>query len=379
MLDNHEVELLFEYFRVYKPKVLLAGPPCTSFGPWSHYNKVHAHSTWHKNHIIGVKLAELTVALCEIQAKHHRHYVVENPATSEIWKLNCFVQLFSKHETFYAYLDQCMVGLSDPTGIPTKKPTMFIASADCLIKRLRRNCNKAHQHAQLAGNVNGISRCKHAQVWPRRLVELLVEGVMECIQTKPASVYPVAHKETASCPGCKAHARKDDPRHTRQAEICRFPNAEPVTWECPACIQFRPSTHAGHSWDHTCQWSIAPKRSRGYERLPNPLVDPKPKSHVKPNIAADEQMDPVPPKVGSLSWHAEDNLELITALDMVRDRDGWHVVLDNPALVQFNARALRFPQPRFEASKVPFRSTYVFFPDFSHNHGNWWCLEKSEI
>ena len=134
--------------------------------------------------------------------------------------------------TVEALCDQCMVGLVDPVGKPTKKATIFLASAECLVRRLRLTCNRMHQHEPLAGQINGIARCKFAQVWPRRLVELLAEGVCECLKTRNTA-YPVAQdpyggNAAQTCAGCRAHARKDDPRHTRVAG-CRFPNADTYT------------------------------------------------------------------------------------------------------------------------------------------------------
>ena len=284
------------------------------------------------------------------------------------------MKLFARHHIFYAYCDQCMIGLADPEGVPTKKPTLFVASAECLIRRLRLRCNGEHKHALLAGSVLGISRCKFAQVWPRRLVEKLASGVMECIQTKHVSAYPVGPAPV--CKGCRAHAHKSDPRHTRELNVCAHPYEETVTWDCPACKLFRASTHSGHSWDADCQWTTAPQRARGYERLPNPLKDPKIPANVKPSIAPAEHVDEMPPPIPNFKWYSVDDLELITALDVCRDRDGWHSVLNDPALMQFNARALRFPQPRFDVRDYPFRSTYAFLPDNTHARGNWWRLES---
>jgi hypothetical protein len=125
-----------------------------------------------------------------------------------------------------------------------------------------------------------------------------------------------------------------------------------------------------------CQWTVAPQRSRGYERMPNPLRNPKARTHVAPPIAAAEVFDKTPPVLEGFTWNKLQDIELITALDSTRDRDGWHTVLGDPALVQINARSLRFPQPRFDVSDFPFRSSFAFLPDIVHEHGAWWQLEK---
>ena len=42
-----EQNLLFAYIRKFKPLCIVMAPPCTAFGSWSNYNRVHAYNAWH--------------------------------------------------------------------------------------------------------------------------------------------------------------------------------------------------------------------------------------------------------------------------------------------------------------------------------------------
>ena len=384
LTSSVEIQHLWLYLERHRPKVVVAGPPCTSFGPWSRINRYKAYDTWRKNRLIGEKLAKLTAEVCWYQLQHGRHFIVENPEQSEMWSLPGFLQLLADHRVHTAMLDQCMVGLVDPTNTPTKKPTRFIASDERLVKRLHRRCTGGHIHALLAGSVLGASRCKFAQVWPRRLVELLTEGIIEVLRS--TTMYP-AIKAVADpyggqavaptvCPGCRSHARQDNPRHNRVPGVCDFPYSDTKLWECQACKSNKPSTHQGHMFDESCQWTDAPMRQRGAKRqLPGILKDPRIKAHETPTVAKADDVINVPPAPAGHSWTALQDLELITLLDQCRQHDGWHRILDWTALVQTNGRSLRSPEPRLDGQIWKFRSSFAFYPDCEHSAGNWWQLE----
>ena len=205
LTSSVEIQHLWMYLERYRPKVVIAGPPCTSFGPWSRINRYRAYDTWRKNRTIGEKLAKLIGEVCLFQLQQGRHFIVENPEQSEIWQLSIFKQLLQDKRVAQATMHPCMVGLVDPENMPTKKPTLFIASAESLIKRLRIKCVGKHQHALLAGSALGVSRCKFAQVWPRRLVELIAEGIIETLKSShkafPAIDDPYGGAQVNVCPG----------------------------------------------------------------------------------------------------------------------------------------------------------------------------------
>ena len=378
-----EVNELWHYVVKHKPKVLIAAPPCTSFGPWSRFNRVHHYDTWAASRKTGIALAELTAELCMHQFTHGFHFLIENPWSSEMWELPSFVRLADACG-HWAYCEQCSVGLCDPDGIPTKKPTAFLGSCEAIVHRLRRTCLGGHEHIALAGQAHGISRCRFAQSWPRKLVELVVDGAVECLHAMKHALKAAAYPARAVpqddgyggkvCPGCKAHARNDDPRHSREPNVCKFPQVESREWDCLACRKHLPSTHSTHKFDDSCQWTHARSRAAS-SRTPALLRDPR-VPRAAP-VAADDAPEPIaPPGIANASWKPVSDLEMITTLDMLRENDGWHQVdALQVACVLGSARAFRSCEPRFPAAEWNKRSTFGMFPECNHAHGIWWQIE----
>ena len=110
-----------------------------------------------------------------------RHFLIENPYASEIWYVPSMKHL-ADVTGFWAYMDQCAVGLKDPDGFFTKKPTAFLGSCESMVWRLNRICPATHEHVALAGATRGIKRCAFAQAWPSQLVQLVVAGVIETLR-----------------------------------------------------------------------------------------------------------------------------------------------------------------------------------------------------
>ena len=90
--QQQDVLELFSYLDKFKPLVVVAGPPCTPFGPWSHLNSIVARDTWLSSMRVALPLANLTAAVCQYQQRHGRFFIIENPRTSQLWKLPAFKQ-----------------------------------------------------------------------------------------------------------------------------------------------------------------------------------------------------------------------------------------------------------------------------------------------
>ena len=369
LMEAEHVAALWVYLRTHKPRVVVAGPPCTSFGNWSHLNRKRNPAAFFESRRIGKRLANLTAAVCNYQISVGNHFLVENPRDSEMWLLPMYALLRQSPEVCEVILDQCTVGLCDPDGHLTRKSTLLIASHPCLIKRLARRCQNDHPHVQLAGSTQGVSRCKYAQAWPRRMVELIVEGIQELLSLIQAKAYPVA----ATCRGCRSNAAKHDPRHDR-GDGCRYPLEATITWNCPACKQYRSSGHSGHSFELTdCQWAEAKTRQHAGRQPRDPRVPARSVVEAPADIP-----DPViPPKIGGKDWVTVTNLETVTWLDQVRGRDGWHSAPGNMTLVITNARAFRSCEPRLDSAKWKWRSTFALWPGCAHRHGLWWQIEDT--
>ena len=380
LLDPSQVTTLWKYIVEHKPKCVVAGPPCTSFSAWSRLNSKLSPENHARSLLIGTTLAKLVAEIAMYQLAHGRHFLIENPWGSALWLLPCFILLISQPNVSWAQCDQCMTGLCDPTGIPTRKCTCFLGSCERIVKRLRLKCDGSHSHVQLAGSVNGIARCKFAQTWTRRLCELIVSGIIDALSYHSSAFPAVKAKKdpyggSVSCRGCVAHAAKHDPRHDRREGICRFPYDQPITWDCVACKKFLPSTHSQHVFDETCQWTLAASRQSTGRMLP-PLKDPKQRPHVEPAIDLEETPDP-PPPVDGQHWFPVTDLILKTTLETCQERDGWHNISDHDAALTWtNGRTIRNCEPRYAATTFACRSTYGCFPEISHDHGCWWEIES---
>jgi hypothetical protein len=148
-----------------------------------------------------------------------------------------------------------------------------------------------------------------------------------------------------------------------------------VTWSCPACTRFLPSTHAQHSFDENCQWATAIPRHRGYERMPPPLRDPVAPPSAAPVAAPMDIVEP-PPPVQNKVWTPVSSLHLCATLEQCQMRDGWHPLSTTEiAIVWTNGRRISSVEPRYPSSDFPHRSSYGWFPDSPHSHGSWWQLE----
>lgn len=371
LLDESEVAGLWKYLIEHAPRVVVVAPPCTAFGPWSYINRKRNPAGYFQARRVGKKLADLAADVCLYQLYNGRHFIAENPRTSQLWDLESWKEVL--RHSVSVVLDQCSVGLKDPTGVPTLKPTLIVASDWTLIKRLNRRCSGQHTHAQLAGSVDGISRCRYAQVWPRKMIELIVDGIEELLHKKISMpVFPAAR---FSCPGCRAHVARHDPRHDR-GEDCKFPYDDSIQWSCAACQVFKPSNASGHSYEYgDCQWAEARTRQR---TVAQPRV-PRVPTHAMPAEPSEEQLNAeshaVPEAPANMTWIPVVNLEIVTRLDQVRIRDGWHHAQHNISLVINHARACRTCEPRLNAQIWKWRSTFAFYPDYSHAHGSWFQLE----
>ena len=73
LTDANQVALLWRYLIAAKPEIVICAPPCTSFGQWARFNKVHHFQTWNRNHKTGLLLANLTAEICMFQVSEGRH------------------------------------------------------------------------------------------------------------------------------------------------------------------------------------------------------------------------------------------------------------------------------------------------------------------
>ena len=325
---------------------------------------------------MGKKLGDLVAQLAMFQLSVHRHFIIENPVSSDLWTFPAYQALLNTENVTAARCDQCMFNLKDPDGKYTLKPTVFLCSSPILAEPLQRRCEGKHEHVSLAGKANGVSRCAFAQMWTEDLCQAIVSGILQLLKQESyvnlddsqelMSFFPAAVQDR--CPGCVSHAARHDARHNRKEGICRFPFDETKLWDCPACQRYLPSTHDLHKLDDSCQWSHARRRaSHLREPKPKPVEVPRPVPLDEPNC---------PPPVSGMIWKAVEDKETLITLRELSKHNGWtQVNATTVAIDTANARSIRSPEPRFDIATYSLRSTYGMFPNLDPT---WWQLEDKK-
>ena len=113
--------------------VVTMGPPCTAFANWSRLNRVINALSWRKAHADGKRLADFAVEVAFLQLDGHRHFLIENPRGSDIFKLRSFQRLWRTRRCFSMNIPQCALGLV-VCGEPILKWTTLWASSPLLLK-----------------------------------------------------------------------------------------------------------------------------------------------------------------------------------------------------------------------------------------------------
>ena len=246
---------LFSYRKRFTPDVVVMAPPCKGFGPWVHLNRVISPDAVKEAQQVGVPLAQLCAAVAAFQLSRNKHFILEQPRNSTMFQLKVWKEIMA--QLHVAVCDQCRFGLATADGIPLKKPTKFVASSDILLQHVSNQiCLQNHDHAK----VTSI-----AEVWPYRLCKSLALGIADLLLPERQKQVTSFYFPTYSCPGCRGHVRRDDPRHTH-GDDCKYKGEETVIWSCEGCKKNRHRSHESHKLDHTCRWAIARTRDDGGPR-----------------------------------------------------------------------------------------------------------------
>ncbi|CAE7460074.1 unnamed protein product [Symbiodinium sp. CCMP2592] len=153
-------------------------------------------------------------------------YMLENPHNSWIWKQPCWSGLRSDAGPWDFSFDMCVF------GTPWRKATRIRSNGQLRGKTLR--CSGNHNHRVLRGreSVSGVSWCKLAQPFPRRLSALLANAMTQdaarCSENRPLDIV-----RCAKCCGARfGEARNPGPRPRRPRPDCvlaQVPLVEPAT------------------------------------------------------------------------------------------------------------------------------------------------------
>ena len=104
------VKELMAIIRDHRPKLVTLATPCT---PWSlawTVNKPAKEAAQTRD----LCLWDLTEKIAMEQERNGRFWLVENPQSSEAWRLKSMQRLRSRKGTSEAILDMCRFGMKDP-------------------------------------------------------------------------------------------------------------------------------------------------------------------------------------------------------------------------------------------------------------------------
>ena len=274
--NPNEVQSMWSYFHRTKPDVIVMAPPCRGFGPWTHLNRIINPEAFSEARATGLPLATLCAETATWQLSRGKHFVIEQPRNSAMFSLECWRPIVEFSHS--AYCDQCRFALRNHKGQALQKPTIFVASSPLLLNHVSgRFCFGNHLHGKVT---------TEAQKWTIRLCTALARGICDLLsamkeedvsQAKVSRTtvnrglnetnksFHVRSFPTFTCPGCRGHTRKDDPRHTRD-EGCKHRDVEQTTWTCPACVKHQPRSSDKHSLGPDCRWAIARTMTEGASR-----------------------------------------------------------------------------------------------------------------
>ena len=269
LTDPAEARKLLKFLDDWRPEVIILGPPCTAFSAWSKCNRSRNAATYRASRIIGEKLAELTAEICMRQLEKSQHFIVEQPAHSDMYQLPCFVHLWKTRKVGSITFPQCPMGLRVDDE-PIYKLTELWASNPELLKPFEGLECTCSSHGELQGS----RKTQLAATYPLDMCRRLISGVEKLLRKnlKSELAYPTVRTLDNrgfiyDCPACKAHKNKKNASHTRRTEppgVCKYPYetsaSEPTrpptdngVFSCPACNGGKSDDHPDHTRTENCR------------------------------------------------------------------------------------------------------------------------------
>ena len=154
------------------------GPPCTAFSNWSHLNRVTNYETWKRSHVKGKVLADFAAEIALLQLQYNRHFIIENPAGSEIFSLPSFKRLYDTKCIAAINFPQCALGLRVHGDLIYKYTTLWTSPPILVEPFIGLKCTHGHQHGKLEGG----NKTKLAQVWPHAMCARSIQGTINLIK-----------------------------------------------------------------------------------------------------------------------------------------------------------------------------------------------------
>ena len=123
--------------------------------------------------------------LCAIQARANRYFVFKHPASAASWDVAEVKKVHGMEGVLKIKFDMCHFGMeaigpADGIAKPVQKRTARLTNSYEVAQRVRRDCpnrgpdaTQHHTHLKLEGG----TRCKQAQAYPRLFCRIICEGM----------------------------------------------------------------------------------------------------------------------------------------------------------------------------------------------------------
>jgi len=135
----------------FKPRLVVMGVRCTYFCGFSDMNyrdRPHVLQQLRDNEMNMVRLALWTA---KHQHEHGRLFILENPASSRLWKLDEVLSLRRTTGVLDGVGHGCQYDFKSERGYPLFKPFRFCCNHPKMLLALTRTCPGGHQHDKVAG------------------------------------------------------------------------------------------------------------------------------------------------------------------------------------------------------------------------------------
>lgn len=177
---------MLEELRVEKPCLVTMGFNCD---PWTPLSNFLDEETRRMQQEVALSHLEFIKEVCELQVSEGRHYLLENPLSSQAWK---HVLEKIEHTPHYtARMDQCMCDLKDINGDVVLKPIRFVTSSPVLASMLSLRCSDDHVHAQVQGRrqKGGQNISALLGQWTPQLGVMILEGIQRPVALEETKYY----------------------------------------------------------------------------------------------------------------------------------------------------------------------------------------------
>ena len=203
------------------PYLAIVAFPCDPWSPLSNFKDAD-RKEWEQTEAF--KHLQFVKRVCFSQLKRGRHFLLENPLSSQAWKWLVWLNQVPNHSVT---MHQCQTDLKDHNGDFILKPTRFVTSSPRLALVLALKCDRSHEHAAVQGRGQGVS--SSLAEWTPFLAQLVLRGVKQQMVLEEESGSPTYEMEENlefHGEGTEVEAYPSDLR--RSAEVVFKENAELV-------------------------------------------------------------------------------------------------------------------------------------------------------